>query len=1075
MWNQTIERALMELREDAVLLFDAQGLELLYLNSAAKALFGDAAGKHCADLIHSSVVEGLIRTTLETGRLCACSPDDVQWFSERAVVHTVASSWEGKPAVAVTIDRRAYGAPPEALQMMKAVLSASYFMAMRIDLQTGKASAMISRRPLLSTQPTFSSFSEFIRIYAEASIHPEDREQFLNCFSAEQLRLFLEADTAPVCTVRRLLDEEYRWASFSLTAVNPQVILLLGKDSNEIHLQKEESARYQSELRTVSHRNELILSSVNDIFQLMLHIDLRTGNTTVCSMSPDLAPLFSYDTVYPYSTVYLTLLRLTHPQDRGELLRFEDYTQLRRFKEQKISFEYRRLPADRSSEEPAKWTRSSISLVRFEDGAPTEAFYTVQDIDAQRRRELEAQRLRESLTTQFYTLIRNRFLWFVDNDYAASASRCYRISDRKVNPLEDIPFGQFFERFIMPICHPEDYKTVAKALLPTTAELAYRSGTDTIALDFRHKFGDSWKYVHAEMYFQTDESDHLHAMLYISDVDRERQQADRVTRSEHQELIMRQKFGLTIQETYVRVGEVDLDADRISHYRMNAKDCRPIPDDAPFSRRCTEFEVQIHPEQRADFRKHFSYQSLLLAQRKNTDSIRRLFRIDLDHSGSYRWCNLVVRFFHDENGKSYLMTYIEDVDDEIRSRDGQLLKLEESRQELLTAIRGRDQQRVRRAHMFINFASSYQLSLNRMYAQLDRLSGRVGSDAPEIRELHAAYEQISRMTKTTKDILLLDNNMLPLLQEPVKLPRLIQQMKESAASFLYGKNLRIIAFTNHVTEETVRSDSRRLTELMETLFVNVIRSLPDGAALTLQLSQHPDPTRPNSAIYEFSLITTENESADRIQDLLSDPYSSEGDSIKAIQDAIDDGESNAQQALYFSKRLIEMLRGELKCIRLPEGATAVILRLPLEYIPSAVMFPHIRWYQKRAFVWDSHQRSAMATMEMLRETGMHIEWQANYDNLCSNLRAAEAEQNPCALIVVRQSELNAEPRACLAELHMMVPEIPVLVLKNQPPEPHAMPNPALTNVRYTASPLFRSELAERLWEAVREQEAEREY
>ena len=114
MWNQTIERALMELREDAVLLFDAQGLELLYLNSAAKALFGDAAGKKCADLIHSSVVEGLIRTTLETGRLCACSPDDVQWFSERAVVHTVASSWEGKPAVAVTIDRRAYGAPPEA-------------------------------------------------------------------------------------------------------------------------------------------------------------------------------------------------------------------------------------------------------------------------------------------------------------------------------------------------------------------------------------------------------------------------------------------------------------------------------------------------------------------------------------------------------------------------------------------------------------------------------------------------------------------------------------------------------------------------------------------------------------------------------------------------------------------------------------------------------------------------------------------------------------------------------------------------------------------------------------------------
>lgn len=1074
MWNQTIERALMELREDAVLLFDAQNLELLFLNSAAKELFGDAVGKSCSDLIQSSVVNGLIRTTQETGKLCACSPDDVNWFSDRAVVHTVAAVWGEKPAIAVTIDKRAYGAPPEALQMMKAVLSASYFMTMRIDLQTGKASAMISRRPLLSTQPTFSSFYEFIRIYAEAAIHPEDREQFLSCFSAEQLHLFLEADTAPVCTVRRLLDEEYRWASFSLTAVNSQVILLLGKDSNEIHLQREESARFQSELRTVSQRNELILSSVNDIFRLMLHVDLRNGNTTVCSMSPELASLFSYDTVYPYNTVYFSLLRLTHPEDRGEMLRFEDYRQFQRVKEQKVSFEYRRLPIDRSSNQPPKWTRSSVSLVRFEDGVPTEAFYTVQDIDAQRRRELEAQRLRESLTTQFYTLIRNRFLWFVDNDYAAAASRCYRISDRKVNPLEDIPFGQFFERFIMPICHPEDYKAVAKALLPTTAELAYRAGTDTIALDFRHRFGDTWKYVHAEMYFQTDESDHLHSMLYISDVDQERQQADRTTKSEHLELTMRQKFGLTLQDAYVRIGEADLDADCIYHYQMDAKDCRLIQDKTPFSRFCSEFESQIHPDQRSEYRKHFSYQALLLEQRKNTDKIQRLFRIDLEKNSVYRWCNLAVRFFRDENGKPFLMTYIEDVDDEIRSRDGQLLRLEESRQELLTVIRERDQQRVRRAHMFINIASSYQLTLNRMYAQLDRLSGQVGSDLPEIRELHSAYEQLSGMTKLTKDILLLENNMLPLLQEPVKLPKLLQQMKENAASVFYGKNLRIIAYTNHVTEETVRCDGRRLTELMETLFVNVIRSLPDGAALTLQLSQYADPIHANCAIYEFSLITTDSGSAERIQELLSDPFSQEGDSIKAIKDAITDEQSITQQSLYFSKRLIEMLRGELKCIRLPEGATAVILRLPLEYIPSAIVFPHVHWYQKRAFVWDSHQRSAMATMEMLRETGMLIEWQINFDNLCSNLRAAEAEHNPCQLIVVRQSELNADPRPCLKVLQTLAPDVPVLILANQPPKPEAAPDDSMPNVRYMASPLFRSELAERLWEAVKEQETERE-
>ena len=1073
MWDQTTERSLLELREDAVLLFDALSMDLLYLNSPASALFPDAAGKNYSELIQSPKIDELVRTTKETGQLSACSPDDIQWFPERAVVHSVSCVWEGKPAIALTIDKRAYGAPPEALQMMKAVLSASYFMAMRIDLNTGKASAMISRRPLLSTQPTFSSFSAFMRIYADASIHPEDREQFLNCFSDEQMHLFLQAAAAPVCTVRRMLNDEYRWASFSLTMVSNHIVLLLGKDSNEIHLQKEESDRYQTELRSVSHRNELILSSVNDIFRLMLHVDLKNGNTTVCSMHPDLATVFSYDTVYQYETVFRTLLYLAHPDDRSEMQRFEDFEQLTKLKERKIAFEYRRLPVNKDRNTTPKWTRSIINLTHFEDGVPTEAFYTVQDIDAQRRRDLEEQRMRESLTTQFYTLIRNRFIWFIDNDYSASLSRCYRISDRKVNPLEDIPFGQFFERFIMPVCHPEDFKTVAKALLPATAELAYRSGRDTITLDFRHRFDNTWKYVHAEMYFQTDESDHLHSMLYISDVDQERKQAARTSKSEHLQLLMRQKFELMIQDTYVRIGEVDLDADRIFHYKIDKKEWSPIEDQLPFSELCADFENRIHPDQRSEFRKHFSYPSLLQAQRRNTEKIQRLLRIDLDNSGAYRWCNLNVQFFHNENGKSYLMTYVEDVDDEIRSRDGQLLKLEESRQELITVIRDRDQQRVRKAHMFINIASSYQLSLNKMYAQIDTLSDKIGSDSPEIREIQSSYDQISRMTKTTKDILLLENNMLPLLQEPVKLPKLLQQMKENASAVFYGKNLSIIAFTNHVTQETVRCDSRRLAELLENLFVSVIRSLPDGTALTMQLSQYSDPAHANSAVYEFSLITMDNSSSDKIQELLTDSLA-ESDSIKEIQNAITDGQNSTQQSLYFSKRLIEILHGELKCIRLPEGATAVILRLPLTFIPTAVMFPHVHWYQKRAFVWDSHQRSAMATMEMMRETGMQIEWQINYDNLCSNLRAAAAENHPCQLIVVRQSELNAESRPCLSELQMLSPEVPILILANQPPKSDAKPDDSMPNVRYMASPLFRSELAEKLWEICKETDSEQE-
>ena len=90
--------------------------------------------------------------------------------------------------------------------------------------------------------------------------------------------------------------------------------------------------------------------------------------------------------------------------------------------------------------------------------------------------------------------------------------------------------------------------------------------------------------------------------------------------------------------------------------------------------------------------------------------------------------------------------------------------------------------------------------------------------------------------------------------------------------------------------------------------------------------------------------------------------------------------------------------------------------------------------------------------------------------MCSNLRAAEAEQKPCSLIVVRQSELNAETRPCLKQLHDFVPDIPILILANQPSDAHAVPDETMTNVRYMASPLFRSELAEKRWETCREQE-----
>ena len=1076
MWNQTTEQALLELREDAVLIFRRQSSELICLNEAARKLFGNAEGKHYAELIDHQAVDNLLRGTQESGRLGAATLEQVPWFEGSAVIHTVLTDWNGEDCFAVTLDRRLYGPPPEALQLMKAVLTASYFTAIRVDLQTLRASVMNSVRPLLSTQPNFRDYSDFIRIYAEAMIHPEDREQFLNCFSVEQLHLFMEADTAPTCTVRRQSDEEYRWASFTLAAVNSNIILMLGKDSNEQQLQKERSDRYQSELQSVSRRNDYILSSMRDIFRLMLHIDLRTGDTVICSMHPAFEAIFSYDTVYPYEEIYQTLVGMAYEEDRAMMTRFSDFTQLATLvaeSEYKLAFEYRRI--SRRTPENPKWTRSVITLLQFENGVPTEAVYTVQDIDAQHRRDLEAKQRQESLSNQFRTLIRNRYIWFIDSDYTEQVSHCYRIADRNVTEPFDVPFGQFFERIIMPTCHPEDFKTVAKMLLPTAAAEAYRKGAQELSLNFRHRFDGEWKVVRAELYFQTDGRDHLHAMLYISDVDQAVQHADRLTKFEHQQLMLRKKFCLTIQDSYIRIGEVDLDADRISHYRLNGGDFEIVEDPTPFSRLCDSFaENCIYPGHVAAFTETFSYQQIRYAAREHIPMLRQSLMIDLEHTGEYRWCNMVARFFHDENGKPYIMTYIEDTHDEVCRRDAQVFELESTRAQLVSALREKEEHRIRKAHFYLDLGSNFQLLLNQIYAAIDALRTKL-ADADtcpeEIEELSNVYEQLTAMTTRAKDILLLENNQLPLLSEPVSLHRLLQQIKENQRAVFYGKNLRIMTYTSHVTEEIVCSDARRLTDLIESVFISVISSLPENCRLTLQLSQSPVPERKNTALYEFSMITYGNQLSQSKQSDLCEPVTQSEAALRTIADEFRNFTKLQQYSLYFCKRLIEVLGGKLEYVQLPDGASAVIVRLPLTYLPTPVRFPHMFWLNKRVFVWDSVQQYAIATMELLRETGMRIDWQVSYDNLCSNLHAAEAQNAPCSLIVLKQTDLNAESRACLWELNDRMPQIPILLLADAPPAVHAKPAPDQKNIYYLPTPLFRSVLAEKLWEIAKDAEA----
>ena len=652
MWDQTTDRMLLELRTDAVLLFDRQSMHLLYLNPAAAALFADAAaGTAFSDLFPETQIERLVRRTVATGVMSMTTLDKVPWFAESAVLHIVLAEWDGEEAVGLTVDRRPYGPPPEAMQMMRAVLTSAYFTALRIDLSDLSASVVSDKNPLMNTQAKFASFADLIRLYADGMIHPEDRSQFLSSFSAEQLRLCIEANTTPACTVRRIQDEEYRWASFSTASVNEHIVLLLGKDSNELHVTQERSDRYRAELKMMSLRNHYIISGAADIFRLMLHVDLSSGETMILSLHPSLRKAFSYDTIYSFETVYRLLVDLVHPDDQALLMDYATLEQLRAIKEDRVSLSYRRISPNEDPDKSAKWTRSVINFVRDENGEATEIVYAVQDIDESKRRALAAERLRENLTAQFNTLIQNRFLWFVQYDFSEETAMVYQIKDHTVQPPVPCPFGQFFEKLIMPNCHPEDFKRVALTMLPRAVEDAYNAGKRQLTLEYRSRLADgSWHFVRGEMYIQTDENQRLRAMLYVADVDNEVQSRDTLTKTEHEQLILRRKFGMLVEDSFVSVGEVDLDADRILHYRRRGEEFVLDEDPTPFSTLCENYPKEhVHPEQQQRFRECLSYQAILRAAREHVPEIKQLFLIDLNGDKQYYWCSVVARFFRDQN------------------------------------------------------------------------------------------------------------------------------------------------------------------------------------------------------------------------------------------------------------------------------------------------------------------------------------------------------------------------------------------------------------------------------------------
>ena len=1071
MWDQTTDKMFLKLREDAVMLFEKQSLTLMYLNESAKRLFSDAEqGIKLADLIPIPAVNALAETAAASDSLrpFPLPLERVPWFPERAMLHAVPLEWDGKSAVALTIDRRAYGPPAEAMQLMKAVLSASYFTAVRIDMRSKRCSIISDKNLLLDTQALFGSFADYIALYAEAVIHPEDRQQFISSFTAEQFRLFIEANTKPVCTVRRLQDEEYRWASFTLASVDPNIVLLLGKDSNEQHLEQERSDHYRTQLETLSLRNQYILSNVSGIFRLTLHIDLRTGETTICSMADSFHSAFSYDKTYSYPEVAEKLISLVHPDDKAQFTQFmtlNAFFNLNINGNKRAEFEYRRITPHSDPDASAQYTRSIITLEDYENGKPTSAFYAVLDIDEQKRAALSAKRRQEALTTQFNELVKNRFIRFTVCDYATQTARYYRIVNQKVMEPVLIPFGQYFERLIMPQVHPEDFKRVAMAFLPQAAGDAYKAGKRQIVIDYRTKFGEGWHYVRGEMYLRADDLGNLQSVLYVADIDDEVQSRNRQTVTEHEQLILRRKFGQIVQDSYIRIGEVDPDADTISHYQLLDGDYVLKKEDSPFSQYSEAVAKRIHPSQKDDFNEKLSFRQVRRAARERVGQLKGLYLFDAAGNGQYLWCNIGVRFFTNENGKAYYMTFVQNVNEEICGKNTQLNALAQAKQQLQELIRSKEQARIQKAHVFMNITSNFQLSLNQIYSALDRMKQAFPQEevkSSEFQSIVAAYENLSAMNESAKDVLLVENNQLPLLKEPTNLVDLIRKLKESSSSVFYKKNLHFSSDASGVTQETVLCDRRRITFLLENIFMKIIRALPEESSCALRLSQKNDVRGSNRAIYEFALMTREEQIAKDIKDDFINAAPKK-DTLRLMQDALTSQDGNHQQHnIYLSKRLIALMDGSLDYVKLPGETSAVILHLPMEFVPTQVIFPHSRCFGKRAIVMDSRKTAAMSELEMLRETGMQTEWQAAFNGLTAYLQLAQKENRPYDLVLLRQSELNRCMADCFKELGELIPETPLLIVLDVPAEEHAKPTPK-NKVFFMPSPMFRSGLADVLY------------
>lgn len=1074
MLDATADRALLNVRKDPVLVISVDTMTIIEQNAAAKDYFSHTDLFTSESILENDEIRNLLTAAndslLPQSKIISLSDNQTLVVCTAPLLHTE------KNIVLLSVTENRNSNPPKGISASTMrLLESTYFAVIQVSIPSMETDVICAQHAMLSAHANFKTLQDLLAICGEYYVHPTDKEEFLATFTKENILNFVKEQPVVEVSVLRQHDSLYSWAKFSLFYVDESTVLFLGKDINNERLELERTEQYQRDLKTLALRNRYIVSSVSDIFRLMFHIDLVTRKAVICALHPSLSKLFSYDKIYDFADISNQLLNLVHP-DHVEMLR--GFSDLSRYQHpipengNRITLEYLRISPKKGleSKPTAKWTRSVIILSNpDQNGIPTEAVYAVQDVHEQKLKELEAQQRQNSLLSQFYTLLKHRFVWFIECDYSSQMLYCWRVVDDVVQEIEPCHCSRIFEKLLIPYCHPDDIKKVAKLILPDAVQRAFLNGQKEVFCEYRHKTSEGWKWVRLEMYISVDGSGKLRSMSYAADIEHEKQRRDAVIKAEHQQLIIRRKFGLSVQDSYIQIAEIDLDADKIYHYKIQDNDYVLIEGSKPFSQLAIEFTNEnVYPGHRQAFETVFSYPQLLRAARDNISKIQHQFLYDANASRNYIWVNLVAKFFRDENGKPFLMTYIEDINDKVREHNDNLRKIELARNKLQDTLRIAEQARIRRTHIFSNMLSDVKLSFNQIVGVFDKLHGMTPQTEHTQKEFSAlsnSFELVQKMIDSSRDLLLLENNQLVLLSELTSLPKLLQKLKAQTAETLARKQLKLFAYTSHVMNENIYCDSSRLIQLLESVFYQLVHSVPDQTRILFSVSQSKHLPEKQIGMYEFSITTFGNQETENQQGNLCEPLKTPKNA-NPIERSMFADSSQPNMVMHINKKLIALMNGSLTFERKPDHVSIATVRIPFRFASKngECIFPQVHFYGKHAMIYDKVQTSGNAISEMLAEAGMQSDWESDFDALKILLKDAIDRNEAYRILFIRQSALNSESGSCLTDLQQIVQNhTKILVLCDTPKLPHTEPDPEYPAPFYVESPMFRSILSKHLW------------